>query len=159
MEHLKFLKDIGYLIATGSLAGLPGQTREDLIDDVLMARSFGAEMYSFGPFIPHPDTPLKDTPLIAMEEALKFIAVARLMAPDAKILVTTALETLGKDARRLGLLSGANSFMLNVTPVKYRRQYEIYKNRANVETEAREQVKEALKLLKDLGRAPTDLGL
>jgi biotin synthase len=94
-----------------------------------------------------------------MEEALKFIAVARLMAPDAKILVTTALETLGRDARRLGLLSGANSFMLNVTPVKYRRQYEIYKNRANVETEAREQVKEALKLLKDLGRAPTDLGL
>ncbi|MCX5716351.1 MAG: [FeFe] hydrogenase H-cluster radical SAM maturase HydE [Candidatus Omnitrophica bacterium] len=159
IENLNFLKDIGYLIATGALLGLPGSTNEDLIADVLLARSFGTEMYSFGPFIPHPETPLRDTPIVAKDEVFKFIAVTRLMVPDAKILVTTALETIGQDARRLALMSGANSFMLNVTPIKYRRQYEIYKNRANIEVGLKEQVEEALSLLKDLGRAPTDLGL
>jgi biotin synthase len=74
-------------------------------------------------------------------------------------LVTTALETIGKETRREALVSGANSFMLNVTPMKYRRLYEIYLNRACVDKPLRGQVDEALALLKELGRAPTDLGL
>jgi biotin synthase len=159
IAHLNFFKEQGYLIASGGLLGLPGQTKEDMVNDILLAKSFGAEMYSFGPFIPHPDTPLRDSKVISKGEMLKFIAIARLMVPDAKILVTTALETVDAGMRRSGLLSGANSFMLNVTPLKYRRQYEIYKNRANCDKPAREQVEEALALLKELGRAPTDLGL
>jgi len=84
--------------------------------------------------------------------------VARLAVPDAKILVTTALETLGRDARRLGLLSGANSFMLNATPLAYRKMYDIYRDRAGAHKATEGQVEEALALLKELGRAPTDLG-
>lgn len=159
LSHLKFLKELGYLIATGGLLGLPGQSKEDLIEDIFLAKSFGTEMYSFGPFIPHPNTPLKDTALISKEEALKFITVTRLIVPDAKILVTTALETLGEGTRKEGLLSGANSFMLNVTPLRYRKYYEIYQNRANAGKDIREQIDEALTLLKEIGRAPTDLGM
>ncbi len=159
IAHLNFFKEMGYLIATGDLLGLPGQMKEDLVEDILLAKSFGAEMYSFGPFIPHPDTPLKDSGIISKDEMLKFIAITRLMVPDAKILVTTALETVDAGMRREGLLSGANSFMLNVTPLKYRRQYEIYKDRADVDKPVNKQIEEALALLKELGRAPTDLGL
>lgn len=156
---LDFLRKKGFVIATGALLGLPGQTRNDMIEDIFMAQLSGAEMYSFGPFIPHPDTPLADSGLIAQDEVLKFIAVARLAVPDAKILVTTALETLGRDARRLGLVSGANSFMLNATPLAYRKMYDIYRDRAGAHKATEGQVEEALALLKELGRAPTDLGI
>ena len=158
IEALRFFKKTGFLIATGGLLGLPGQKKEDMIEDIFLAKSFGADMYSFGPFIPHPGTPLKEAGIIPADDILKFIAVTRLIAPDAKILVTTALETIGADMRRRGLLAGANSFMLNATPETKKMRYEIYKNRAGLGKDLRVQVAEALALLKELGRAPTDLG-
>ena len=86
--------------------------------------------------------------------------IARVVDPDnAKIVVTTGFETLDNNARRLGLLAGASSVMLNVTPLRYRRLYNIYPNRAHEEESIEGQIRETLDLLYSLGRAPTDLGL
>jgi len=159
LNHLKSFQEIGYLIATGGLLGLPGQTQEDLIDDTLLAKKLKTEMYSFGPFIPHKNTPLANEKIMEIDEALKFIAILRLVDPNAKILVTTALETLSPSARRRALLAGANSFMLNITPARFKRLYDIYPNRASVEVQIEDQIKETLDILKSLGRAPTDLGV
>jgi biotin synthase len=91
---------------------------------------------------------------------LKVLAVSRIVDPkNAKIVVTTGFETLDPEARRKGLLAGANSVMLNVTPFKYRQLYNIYPNRAHGNETIEEQIKETLELLYSLGRAPTDLGI
>lgn len=154
---LKHIKKLGYIIATGALIGLPGQTETDLLNDILLAKSLEADMYSFGPFIPHPKTPFSGAEIVDINIVLKVLSVARLLNPDAKLLVTTALETLDVDGRRLGLLSGANSLMINITPLEYKNLYEIYPNRAGSDVETA--VKNTLNLLYSLGRAPTDLGL
>ena len=73
--------------------------------------------------------------------------------------MTTAFETLNPDARRAGMLSGANSVMLNLTPVRYRRLYSIYPDKAYAQTAVSSQIRETISLLKSLGRAPTDLGM
>jgi biotin synthase len=153
-DRLRDLKDayeIGYLILTGGLIGLPGQTEEDLLNDVLLAKELKAEMYTFGPVLPHgPRTEL----------VLKVLALSRIVDPEnAKIVVTTGFETLDAGARRSGLLAGANSMMLNVTPLKYRGLYNIYPNRAHAAESMENQIKEAIDLLYSLGRAPTDLGI
>jgi biotin synthase len=90
---------------------------------------------------------------------METIARARIMCPDAKILVTTALETLDRDGARRGLLAGANSLMIDVTPLKYRKLYELYPNRAGADSDITERINQILELLYALGRAPTDLGL
>ncbi|MDD5382361.1 MAG: radical SAM protein [Candidatus Margulisbacteria bacterium] len=153
-ERLQDLRDaykLGYLIVTGGLIGLPGQTAEDLLDDILLTKELKAEMYTFGPVLP--DGPKTDL-------VLKALAVSRLVDPEnAKIVVTTGFETLDPDARRKGLLAGANSVMLNVTPLKFRKLYNIYPQRAHEEESIEKQIKETLELLYSLGRAPTDLGL
>jgi biotin synthase len=160
IKLLRQAKELGYIIATGSLIGLPGQTEKDMMNDILLAKSLKADMYSFGPLIPHPQTPLADTGLVDINTVLKVIAVSRLAEPDAKILVTTALETLNKEnGRRLGLLSGANSLMINITPAKYKNLYSIYPNKAGSDKGVEENIKDTLKLLYLLGRAPTDLGM
>ncbi len=47
--------------------------------------------------------------------------------PEIKIPVTTALETLDPESgRHKGLLAGANALMFNVTPDKYREDYNLY---------------------------------
>jgi len=160
LEHIRKAVSLGYLIMTGSLIGLPGQTNQDIINDIYLAKQLGAEMYSFGPFLPHPQTPLGKLISPREELVLKALALARLIDPErAKILVTTALETHVPAARKKGLLSGANSLMLNLTPVKYRKLYAIYPDKAYSEELINTQIEEAISLLKSLGRAPTDLGI
>lgn len=160
IDLIRELREMGYLIMTGFLVGLPGQKGRDILNSIKLTASLGAEMFSFGPFIPHPQTPLKDAPLPPIDLILKTIARARIMNPDARILVTTALETLDKkDGARQGLMAGANSLMINVTPIKYRKLYDIYPNRAGLEDDITARIDSMLKLLHALGRAPTDLGV
>jgi len=152
------LKAHGFILATGFIIGPPGQTQQDLINDILLTKSFKPDMFSFGPLIPHPCTALADAKKVSIEHALKAIALSRLVAPDSHILVTTALETLDKDGKRKGLLAGANSLMINVTPEKYREDYEIYPSKTrDAGLKTTEVIQETLDLLYSLGRAPTDL--
>jgi biotin synthase len=151
VAEIKAASRIGFLIATGGLIGLEGQTEEDLLNDIMLAKELKAEMYTFGPVLPEGT----ETSTI-----LKVLAVARMVDPEnAKIVVTTGFETLDKNARRLGLLAGASSVMLNVTPPKYRKLYSIYPNRAHETETIEEQIAQTLELLYSLGRAPTDLGV
>ena len=88
------------------------------------------------------------------------MAVVRLADPvNAKILVTTGFETLDPKARELGLMAGANSVMLNVTPEKFSKNYTIYPNRAHSSEDIQSQIETTLTLLRSIGRAPTDLGV
>jgi biotin synthase len=160
IDLIRNLRKIGYLIITGFLVGLPGQKSKEILTDIQLTAELDAEMFSFGPFIPHPQTPLHNTPLPELDTMLNAIAKSRLMSPSAKILVTTALETLDKEkGAREGLMAGANSLMINITPIKYRRLYEIYPNRAGTEDDTQTRIDAVLTLLYSLGRAPTDLGI
>ncbi|MDO8488923.1 MAG: [FeFe] hydrogenase H-cluster radical SAM maturase HydE, partial [Candidatus Omnitrophota bacterium] len=127
---------------------------------ILLAKELHAQMYSFGPFISHPQTPFAKNPSAEVEAVFKVIALSRLIdALNAKILVTTALETLDPDARREALMSGANSMMLNVTPIQYRPFYNIYPLRAHEKESIENQINDSVGLLMSLGRSPTDLSV
>ncbi|MCM8765352.1 MAG: [FeFe] hydrogenase H-cluster radical SAM maturase HydE [Candidatus Omnitrophica bacterium] len=159
VELIRKLNSLGYLIMTGFLIGLPGQRKEDVEKDIDLTATLNPEMFSFGPFIPHPDTPLGTSLKPSLEWILEIIARTRIKYPYSRILVTTALETLDRrNGLRLGLLSGANSLMINLTPEKYRLLYEIYPERAGLDLTVEERINSVIKLLQSLGRAPTDLG-
>ncbi|MEK7653007.1 MAG: [FeFe] hydrogenase H-cluster radical SAM maturase HydE [Patescibacteria group bacterium] len=130
LENLKIMKKLGYVISTGMMVGLPGQTVSDLADDIIMMRELGTFMPSFGPFIPTLGTPLADEKNTGAEMILKIIATTRLAMPKARIPVTTAMETIGGEAfRQKAFMAGANSVMFNLTPDKYRENYSIYANK------------------------------
>lgn len=160
LEHIRAAFKMGYLVVTGGLIGLPGQTREDIVKDILLTKSLNTEMYTFGPFLPHPESKLATSPPPKTEEILKTIAIARLFDPEnAKIVVTTGFETLDPKAREQGLMAGANSVMLNVTPDNFKGDYEIYPNRAHQNESIAEQIESTLHILRSMGRSPTDLGV
>ena len=139
---------------------MPQQTKQDIVNDIYLAKELNTEMYSFGPFIPHKETTLGDIKPISGLDMLKVLAVARIVDPEnSKVLITTAFETLSREARKKGLLSGGSSVMLNVTPVEYRKQYDIYPNRVYKEELIQKQIDDTISMLGSLGRAPTDLGI
>ena len=123
---LRDLKKLGYETGTGCLVGLPEQTIESLADDILFFKEIGADMVGIGPFIVHPDTPLKDFKNGDFILALKVMALTRILLPDINIPATTAMETLNPNGRIIALQSGANVVMPNVTTREFRKKYEIY---------------------------------
>lgn len=159
IKLIKKLKKIGYLIATGFLIGLPDETNRDIINNIMLTKKLEADMYSFGPLIPADGTPLGRQKTTDIDLVLKTIALTRLVDHEAKILVTTALETLGTNAKKRGLLAGANSLMLNVTPPVFRKKYVIYPGRPDKYKGIEKNIKNTVNLLYSIGRAPTDLGI
>jgi biotin synthase len=139
---LRRLKEFGYEAGSGVMVGIPGQTYASLADDIALFRELDLDMIGIGPFIPHPATPLgagREEHSIAGQEQVpntelmvyKAVALTRLVRPDANIPATTALATINKkNGRELGLQRGANVFMPNLTPLKYRALYEIYPAKA-----------------------------
>lgn len=132
LEALDDLKAIGYQAGTGVMIGLPYQTASDLADDLLFFQRFDAPMIGMGPYNPNAETPLtllgapypSDAERLAL--GLKMIALLRLLMPDINIAAATALEVLSPRGRELGLLSGANIIMPNVTPTEQMVKYNLY---------------------------------
>ncbi len=156
------LRELGYELGSGVMVGLPGQSCSDLAQDVQLFQELDLDMIGIGPYIPHPDTPLADevaTDLngsAAAENLLttyKMIALARLACPASNIPSTTALATLDPyRGQRLGLQRGANVIMPNLTPRKYRRDYEIYPHKAGTERSPHESDAAARAELAAVGR-------
>ncbi len=153
LEHLEYLKSLGYQIGSGNLIGLPMQTLEDIADDILLCRKFDLDMAAFGPFIPSPHTPYHKKRSGDVLLTLKTIAVARLVLKNVHIPSTTALATLDKNGRKKGLQAGANVIMPDFTPIEYRENYLIYPNKAGIKDNPIEAKTKIENLLNSLGRS------
>lgn len=136
LKCLEWLKELGYQIGSGNIVDLPGQTVESLADDILLFKELELDMIGIGPFIPHPETPLKRNHRGTITMTLKVLAVTRLLMPLVHLPATTALGSVDEKGRRKALRAGANVVMPNITPTGYRPLYEIYPSRICIEEKA-----------------------
>lgn len=127
--HLEYLRSIGFQAGSGNIIGLPGQSIEDIAEDILLCKKLISDMASFSPFIPSNDTPFHNVSKADLEMTLKTMAVARIVLKDAHIPSTTALGSLVENGREKGLEIGANVVMPNYTPNPYRQNYKIYEGK------------------------------
>lgn len=153
LECLRILKEIGVQTGSGFLIGLPDETIHDLAEDILFCTGLGLDMIGVGPFIPHDATPFasKKNPFEA-EIYFKVIAILRLLNKDAHIPSTTAFDAIDPNGRNLLLQRGANVFMPNATPQKYRILYQLYPGKPCVDESGDECSACVLKRIASLGR-------
>lgn len=123
------LKSLGYQTGTGFMVGSPYQTVENIISDLRFMQEIQPEMIGIGVFIPHHDTPFRDYPHGSAELNIKLISIIRLMFPKALIPATTALGTVSPDGRERGIQAGCNVVMPNLSPLMFRKSYELYDNK------------------------------
>lgn len=132
------LKRTGYQVGAGFMVGSPGQTKETLAEDLLFLKELQPQMVGIGPFIPHHDTKFAGEPAGSVELTLYLLSVIRILLPKVLLPATTALGTLDPKGRENGLLAGANVVMPNLSPVKNRKQYDLYDNKICTGEEAAE---------------------
>lgn len=140
MECLKNLKSIGYQTGCGFMVGSPYQTTETLAKDLKFIEEFSPEMCGIGPFIPHEQTVFKDCRAGSAELTCYLLSIIRLIKPNILLPATTALSTVSADGHILGLNSGANVIMPNLSPAAVRKKYELYNNKKSTGDEAAQAV-------------------
>ena len=135
---LRTLKKLGFQTGAGFMVGAPYQRVENLADDFLFLKELNPEMVGIGPFIPHQDTPFHGEKSGTLEDTLFYLALLRLMLPHVLLPATTALGTIHPRGREMGVLSGANVVMLNLSPVSVRKKYMLYDGKICTGDEAAE---------------------
>ena len=136
LQCSKWLKELGYINGSGNIVGLPGQTLEDIADDIIHFKEMGINMIGIGPFIPAKGTKYENQPHGDIGLTLRTVAVTRIVCKKVYIPSTTALASLDKEAQVWALQCGANTIMLINTPEKYRGSYRIYDNKNMVDIDS-----------------------
>ena len=128
---IRMLKRLGYVTGSGVMIGLPGQTIDDLAHDIVFYGDENLDMVGMGPYVAHPDSLMPDSryqlPTTNYQLSLRMIALTRLYLWNVNIVAATALEALDpENGRRRGIDAGANVIMPNLTPEKFRVEYDLY---------------------------------
>ncbi|MFH1307205.1 MAG: [FeFe] hydrogenase H-cluster radical SAM maturase HydE [Candidatus Micrarchaeota archaeon] len=143
VKCLENLKEIGYQVGTGVMIGIPGQSVEDLADDILFFKKIDADMFGMGPYIIHENTPMRKYAKKwnagkngQLRLALNMVAATRIFLKDVNIAATTAFDALSPLGRDLALKHGANIMMPVITPKKYRGKYLLYEGKPCIDEDA-----------------------
>lgn len=134
------LKELGFQVGSGFLVGSPYQTPEIVAKEFKFIEEFSPEMCGIGPFIPQKDTPFKNERSGTAEETAYYLSIIRLIKPNILLPATTALGTIKPGGRELGVLSGANVLMPNLSPKNMRKKYALYDNKLSTGVESAEQI-------------------
>lgn len=137
-QCLYSLKKLGYQVGAGFMVGSPGQTTETLAEDLIFLKDLNPHMVGIGPFIPHHETRYAKERAGSVQMTLFLLSVIRILLPKVLLPATTALGTLDPRGREKGLQAGANVVMPNLSPVKNRKQYDLYDNKICTGEEAAE---------------------
>lgn len=138
LGNIRHLAATGWRVSSGFIAGLPGQTTGDLLQNITLADELPLDGCSVSPFIPGDESPLAEAPMADIDVTLNCMAAMRLMRPDWVIPSVSALNLAepGQGYRR-GLRTGANLVTINLTPSDIRGNYLLYKRDRFIMTEER----------------------
>jgi biotin synthase len=111
VNTVKNLKAAGIQACTGGIIGM-GESWEDRIDLALALRELEVESVPLNFLNPRPGTPLGDIPKIDAYEALKTIAIFRLILPEQIIRYAGGREAIMGSLQALGLKAGINAMLI-----------------------------------------------
>lgn len=151
MECLKNLKKIGFQTGCGIMVGSPYQTSGHIAKDLKFIEEFSPEMCGIGPFLPHKDTVFADKEKGSFELTLFLLSLIRIMKPSILLPSTTALGTISEGGREMGILSGANVIMPNLSPDEAKDKYMLYDNKLRTGLESAKGLEELKKKFAAIG--------
>lgn len=132
------LRELGYQVGAGFMVGVPFQSTENIIEDLRFLQKLQPHMIGIGTFIPHHETPFASENSGTLELTIRLLGIIRLMFPKVLLPATTALGTISPNGRELGLKTGCNVVMPNLSPVSVRKKYDLYDNKICTDEESAE---------------------
>ena len=126
-QCLDDLAELGFMVGSGVIVGLPGQTEDDLVADLRFLSDLNLDMVSASVFIPGRHTTYERMPRGDVETTLNFMALLRIRNPSSLMPTTSSLEKLKADGQYFGLMAGANTVTTHDgTPESLQHLFPIY---------------------------------
>jgi len=148
---LEMLRELDYEVGSGIMVGLPGENLESLVIAIEHLSALNLDMIGVGPFIAHPQTPLRDQPNGEMQLSLRTLALLRIMNPFANMPATSAMECTERGARRKALEIGMNVLMPSLTSERVKNLYNIYPGKNAGWDDTEHSIEAARTMLEDAG--------
>jgi biotin synthase len=104
-------KEVGMELCSGGILGM-GETPRQRVELAYDLRAVDPDEIPINFLNPRPNTPLADSPLLAPLEALRGLAVFRLVFPDKLLRYAGGREVVLRDLQAMGLLAGANGLIV-----------------------------------------------
>jgi biotin synthase len=111
IETVLLAKENGLQVCSGGILGL-GESWDQRIELAATLAELGVDTVPLNFLNPIPGTPLQDMELLTPHDALKSVALFRLMMPDADITVAGGREKVLGDYQSWLPLAGANGMMI-----------------------------------------------
>ena len=138
LRCIKQIKELGFELASGNIIDYPGQTLDQLADDVMLMKKLEI---SWAPVIPY--LPVKNTPLAAEGGAgrlsllYKEISILRLMMPGIAITAQQPGEDPAKGLNDPGahvaaIKAGANVLFCDLLPDALVKDFNVVDNRSSL---------------------------
>jgi len=130
LQCVRTLAEIGYRVGSGNIIGLPTQTLEDIVDDLLLVHELPLAMNSTTIFIPAEGSAFEKEPAGNPIYTLNMMALMRIMNPHRLMPTTSSLEKMIHDGQYIGLLAGANTVTIHDgTPEELQEYFPIYSSK------------------------------
>ena len=132
LECTHMLSELGVQVGSGNIVGLPGQTMDDLVNDLELLGKLDLSMNSTTVFIPGEGTPLQDEEPGCVEKTLNMMALMRILFPQRLIPTTSSLSRCCENGQWRGLMAGANTitshdgtpdYLKKLVPIYSRQRY------------------------------------
>jgi biotin synthase len=110
-ETCLMVKDLGMELCSGGIMGM-GETPTQRVDFAFELRELGPAEIPLNFLNPRPGTPLADRPVLSPLDALRCIAIFRLVHPSAIIRYAGGREVTLGDMQATGMLAGINAIII-----------------------------------------------
>ena len=111
IETVRIAKSVGFRVCSGGILGM-GESWEQRVELAFTLKELDVDSIPINFLNPIKGTPLEDKPLLAPMEALKIIALFRIINPTKDITICGGREQTLKDFQSWIFLAGANGLML-----------------------------------------------
>ncbi|MDD5108446.1 MAG: biotin synthase BioB [Candidatus Omnitrophica bacterium] len=111
LKTIKAAKCAGLEVCSGGIIGM-GETMDDRIQMALILKKLKVDSVPLNILVSIPGTPLGERPILSCEEAIKTIAIFRIILKDKIIKIAAGRESVLKDFQALGFMAGANGMLI-----------------------------------------------
>ncbi len=111
VSTVRTAKKMGFEVCSGGIFGM-GETWQDRLDMALLLKELEVDSVPLNFLVPIKGTPLEDASGISPLDAVRVVALFRVMLADKTIKVVAGRETVLKDFQGLMYTAGANGMMV-----------------------------------------------
>lgn len=111
ISTVKAAKEAGLSVCCGGIIGM-GETREDRVSMALTLKELDVDSVPINILIPIPGTPMGDLKPMDVSEALKTVAIFRIIMPDKTIKLAAGREKILRDFQGMAFMAGANGMLV-----------------------------------------------